>query len=81
MAYYSVEFTYPGGKVEELFDQYDNLEDAIEFGTNLLGQVGANSKYRDRNKDIFEEEIRVSPFFVVVKHDENGRQIVYQSKR
>ena len=81
MIYYTVQFTYPNGNTEEMYERYQNLNDAISFGENMLGQVGFNARYHEGNRDLFGDEEQISPYFVVVKYDGNNRSIVYESQK
>ena len=70
---YRVEITYPNGNVEEIGEEFYSLDDAINYGNSLLGQVGYNAKFHKGGDG-------VQPFFIVLLRDEEGSKIVYDSK-
>ena len=70
---YRVEMTYPNGNIEEIEEEFYSLDDAIDYGKRLLGQVGYNAQFHKGGN-------AVQPFFVVLLRNKEGSKIVYDSR-
>ena len=73
MAAYRLTMNYPSGKVEEIDELFDTMEETKNYGTQLKGQVVANSRYIDKkaSKD---------PYFIIVKREDGQSSIVFDSR-
>ena len=78
MPYYKVTMTYPGGRVEEVEDTFQTLEQAKEFGQQLIVQAEANSELRDTGA-FFRKKTK--PYFVI--HEKEGKEsdLVFDSRQ
>ncbi len=79
-AYYIVSVTYPNGKTEEIEDVYHTVEDAIEFGEQMLAQIPANAGFHSKSHDVFGDETYTQPYFLIKKVDGSTRTWVYDSR-
>ena len=79
MAIYKVEVTYPTGRVEEIDEAFETLEKAIEYGQQLLVQVGNNARFKN---DLDEDGLprkTVKPRFSVLEKENGQESIVFDS--
>ena len=74
MAVYYLSFSYPDGHIEEVEETFQSLNDAVNYGMNLLNQVNATEDYKKGSKT------KGQAHFDVLLVDGEKRAIVYQSK-
>ena len=78
MAYYKLTMTYPGGRVEEVQDTFATLEQAKEFGKQLIVQAEANTEFRDSG--IFFKK-KTKPYFTISEKEGRDSNIVFDSRQ
>lgn len=79
--YYKVDVLFPDGHTQEMDDKFASLEEAVNFGYNVLSQIGETERYHKHDGfDSFSfKELRKPRFFV--NEIENDNKIcVYESK-
>ena len=72
-AYYTIDFTYPDGHVETLFQEFATRRDAQDFGFNMLNQVAATERFHGG-------ESVIDPYFIIIKPEGKTRVTVYDSR-
>lgn len=79
---YKLVFVYPDGHIEEIEQLFSKGQDALEYGNNLLGQVACTENVLNRGKarDIFDEEKKIEPYFMIVELKGKKYRLVYDSK-
>ena len=80
MVEYRVLMTYPNGKVEEIQEVFAGLDEARQYATRLLNQVGFNSSF----KDVLEDDNgrkNVKPYFVITAKKDGESMIVFDSRQ
>lgn len=72
---FKITFSYPDGHVEEIDQVFNTLEDAKDYGFNLLNQVGATEIHKGKTyKDAFGgNEGEAQPAFFIVSKYEGGK--------
>ena len=74
-AKYKILFAYPNGRVEEIDQDFQTREAAIDYGKSMLAQIPSMEEYRSP----LEEEKR-KPGFSVIEKTAKESKIVYNSK-
>ena len=79
---YKLVFVYPDGHIEEIDQIFNSGKDALEYGNALLAQVNTTEGFLNRraNSDIFEEQISIDPYFMIVELNGKKYRMVYDSR-
>ena len=72
--YYTINFTYPSGRTDEIDQIFRVLDSAIAFGDSMLIQVGHTERFHDYNEET------VKPHYDVYMNGDEGRSLAYSSK-
>lgn len=82
--FYKVVFVYPDGHIEEIDEQFQNGNDALEYGKNLLNQVrnteGVLQRGSRHDDDVFGFNEKQQAHFMIVEMNGEQYRLVYDSK-
>lgn len=79
---YLVTVSYPDGHVEDIFEEFQELKPAVQYGLDLLNQVRATEQFKDPDykEDEFGFAEAQEAYFYVTRVDDEGRKIVFDSR-
>ena len=81
MKSYKLVFAYPDGHIEEDFDQFMELEKAVAYGEDLLGQVvNTEGVFKPNGEDDFGFRKKKQPYFMVYEIEDGNSKLVHESK-
>ena len=69
--------TYPDGHSENISESFKTIDEAVAYGSSMLGQIMYTEQYHAH--DEFGPEL-IHPYFSVIETDNGKRKIVYNSK-
>ena len=81
MKSYKLVFVYPDGHIKEDFDQFMELEKAVAYGEDLLGQVvNTEGVFKPNGEDDFGFRKKKQPYFMVYEIEDGNSKLVHESK-
>lgn len=81
VVYYKVTISYPDGHLEEIEEDFYNLEKAIDFGEKYISQVYGTESFRGNSLDEGNFFHKKEPYFFVDSHGEGESKIVFDSRK
>ena len=78
--YFKLEFVYPDGHIEEIFDVFHSEEKAKEYGNSLLVQVQNTEGVKRPESDSLSFKKKGKPYYMVYEYEGEEGRLIFESK-
>lgn len=80
MDFYKIAVAYPDGHTDSLEDIFRSLEEAVETGKNLLGQISYTERMHETGRSFDGFDTSLEPYFIVRHITDKEHKIVFDSR-